>query len=134
VTRPPRGLLDTTVFIADEAGRELAEDRVPEESAVSVVTLAELRAGVLAAPTTDVRAQRMVTLSVAQDMQVLPVDHAVAEVWAHLRVRLAELNRRVNVNDLWIAATALAHRLPVVTQDSDFDPIEGIAGLSVVRV
>jgi predicted nucleic acid-binding protein len=38
------------------------------------------------------------------------------------------------VNDLWIAATALAHGLPVVTQDDDFSPVEGVAGLVVVRV
>jgi predicted nucleic acid-binding protein len=67
-------------------------------------------------------------------MSVLGIDEAVAEAWALLRVRLAELNRRVNVNDLWIASTAVAHDLPVVTQDSDFDPFEGMAGLTVVRV
>lgn len=38
------------------------------------------------------------------------------------------------MNDLWIAATAAANRLPVVTQDADFDPLEGVAGLEIVRV
>jgi hypothetical protein len=38
------------------------------------------------------------------------------------------------VNDLWIAATAIAHRIPVVTQDEDFDPVEGVGGLQVSRV
>ena len=37
-----RGLLDTSVFIADEPGRKLASDRLPDEAAISVVTLAEL--------------------------------------------------------------------------------------------
>ena len=37
-----RGLLDTSVFIADEEGRQLASDRLPDEAAISVVTLAEL--------------------------------------------------------------------------------------------
>jgi predicted nucleic acid-binding protein len=41
----------------------------------------------------------------------------------------------VNLNDLWIAASAASRNLPVVTQDDDFDVIEGgVAGLVVVRV
>jgi predicted nucleic acid-binding protein len=40
----------------------------------------------------------------------------------------------VNVNDLWIAAVAASRGLPVVTQDDDFSPLEGVAGLQVVRV
>jgi predicted nucleic acid-binding protein len=38
------------------------------------------------------------------------------------------------VNDLWIAATAIAQGLPVVTQDMDFDPLEDVLGLTIVRV
>ena len=43
-------------------------------------------------------------------------------------------DRRLNVNDLWIAATALANGLPVVAQDDDFGPVEGVARLAVLRV
>ncbi len=129
-----RGLLDTSVFIASESGRRLDEDRLPEESAISVVTLAELHAGVLAAPDTDTRAVRMATLDVLSDVEVLPVDQRAAMAWARLRVHLADAGRRVNVNDLWIAACAVAHGLPVVTQGDDFDPLDGVAGLTIVRV
>ena len=129
-----RALLDTSVFIAAESERRLDEDRLPEESAISVVTLAELHAGVLAAPDTDIRALRIATLDVLSDVEVLPVDQRAAVAWARLRVHLAETGRRVNVNDLWIAACAVAHDLPVVTQDGDFDPLDGVAGLTIVRV
>jgi predicted nucleic acid-binding protein len=50
-----RGLLDTSVFIAAESGRPLDEERIPEEAALSVVTLAELQAGVLAPATRSAR-------------------------------------------------------------------------------
>jgi predicted nucleic acid-binding protein len=76
----------------------------------------------------------MRTLEILGDVEVLPVDAEVALVWAQLRVSLAEARRRINVNDLWIAATAARHRLPVVTQDDDFTAVDGIGGVVVVRV
>jgi predicted nucleic acid-binding protein len=134
VTRPARGLLDTSVFIATEAGRPLNAALVPDETAVSAVTVGELHVGVLAARDVDTRAQRLATLEAMADVELLSVDEVVAAAWARLRVHLAEAGRRLNVNDLWIAATALAHDLPVVTQDDDFGPVEGVGGLVVVRV
>lgn len=134
MSAPERGLLDTTVFIANETGRPLDEQRLPGESAVSVVTLAELHAGVLVAAGTEARAARLGTLEALGDMEVLAPGEQAALAWARMRVHLAEGGRRVNVNDVWIAATAVAYGLPVVTQDSDFDPLEGVGGLTVVRV
>jgi len=133
---PPveRGLLDTTVFIAGESGRELDEASLPDEGAISPITVAELHVGVLAAKDVDVRARRLATLEAIADIETLPIDNAVAAAWALLRIHLAESKRRLNVNDLWIAATALAHDLPIVTQDDDFAPLEGISDLQVIRV
>jgi predicted nucleic acid-binding protein len=131
---PDRGLLDTSVFIAGKTGRALDGSGLPQESAISAVTIAELQVGVLAAPNTGVRARRMATLGAISDIEVLVIDEAVAANWALLRVHLAESGRRLNVNDVWIAATALAHEIPVVTQDHDFDMIEGVAGLRLQRV
>lgn len=129
-----RGLLDTSVFIAAESGRPLRADLLPEESAVSVVTLAELQAGVLAAVDVATRARRLLTLDAVGDVELIGIDEAAAHAWARMRVELAGSGRRVNVNDLWIAASAASRDLPVVTQDDDFAAIEGIAGLRVVRV
>ncbi len=134
MSEPVRGLLDTSVFIADESGRPLDETRLPEQAAVSVVTLAELHAGVLAAKDTDTRAVRLATLDALADVEVLPADEQVAPTWARMRVHLAESGRSVTVNDVWIAATAAARGLPVVTQDDDFAPLDGVAGLEVIRV
>jgi len=135
VTPPAeRGLLDTSIFIASESGRDLDEASLPDESAISPITVAELHVGVLAATDVDTRARRLATLEAIADVETLPIDNAVAASWALLRIHLAESKRRLNVNDLWIAATALAHDLPVVTQDDDFNPIEGISGLAIVRV
>ena len=132
--RVERGLLDTSVFIASETGRALDVASLPDEGAISPITVAELHVGVLAAKDVDTRARRLATLEAIADVETLPIDGAVAASWALLRIHLAESDRRLNVNDLWIAATALAHSLPVVTQDDDFEPIQGVSGLDVIRV
>jgi predicted nucleic acid-binding protein len=134
VTGPARGILDTSVFIASESGRPIDQTQLPEESAISVITLAELQVGVLAARDTDTRSRRMATLNAVADVEVLPVDEAVALEWARLRVQLAEAGRRVNVNDLWIAATAAANGLPVITQDADYEPLQTLGEVSVIQV
>lgn len=130
----PRGLLDTSVFIALESGRPLKAEGLPDESLICPVTIAELQAGVLIATDVDVRARRLATLESTADIEILAIDTEVAAEWARLRVHLAETGRRVNVNDLWIAATASANGLPVVTQDDDFDPLHGVTGLDVIHV
>ena len=131
---PPAGLLDTSVFIASETGRQLEESLIPAEVATTVITLAELTAGVLAASTSDARAQRLATLESVADMETLPVDEEAARMWARLRIYLAETGRRVQINDLWIAAIAASRALPVVTQDDDFAALDGAAGLTIIKV
>lgn len=128
-----RGLLDTSVFIARET-RGLDADSLPDELAVSIVSYAELRAGVLAASEVAIRSRRLTTLQAVADLHPLPIDTAVADQWAQLRLRLAQTGRRVDVNDTWIAATALAHDVPVITQDADFDTLAELSDLQVIRV
>lgn len=128
------GLLDTTVFFALESGREVRTALLPEQSVISPITLGELQAGVLAATDVETRALRLATLAAATKAKLLPIDGEVAAQWARLRAQLAETGRRVNVNDLWIAATAAAHDLPIVTQDADFEPLEGVRGIRVIRI
>jgi predicted nucleic acid-binding protein len=119
-------IADTSVFVAAENGRPLRADALPDRLAISVITLGELRAGVLAAPTLEARDRRLATLTAALTLDPLPVDEAVAAAWARLRVELRERNLRMPVNDSWIAATAIAHGVAVVTQDADFDDVPGL--------
>ena len=88
----------------------------------------------LAARTAEIRAGRLRTLDAVADMTALPVDEEAARLWALLRVYLTETGRRVRINDLWIAAIAASKHLPVVTQDDDFDALEGVADLAIIRV
>lgn len=132
--RPPIGLVDTSVLVAVEAERQLREEALPARSAISIVTVAELRAGVLAAPDIESRDRRIATLEGVRETPTLAVDARVARAWSAMRAYLAAAGRRANVNDMWIAATAAAHEVPVVTQDGDFDAFSGVAGLTVIPV
>ena len=126
-----RGLADTTVFVARESGRPLQIDALPDEIGVSVITIGELRAGVLAAVDVVIRDRRLATLTRALALDPIPVDGPVAESWARLRLLLRDSQQRMPVNDSWIAATALTLGVPVVTQDDDY---VDVPGLGVIRV
>jgi predicted nucleic acid-binding protein len=126
-----RGLADTSVFIARESGRSIDIAALPERLAVSVITIGELRAGVLAASDALTRDRRLDTLTMALSLEPIGVDVAVANAWARLRLALRDGRRRMPVNDSWIAATAMALDVPIVTQDEDFP---ALAELAVIHV
>ncbi len=115
------GLLDTSVFIARESGRPLGE--LPEHVAISVVTIGELKLGVLSASDETTRARRADTLALARSADPIPISEAVMGSWARLvsDCRAAGIQQTVKLIDALIAATAVEHGLPVVTQDGDYD-------------
>ena len=123
------GLADTSLFIAREAGRPLHAN-LPDSLAVSIITIGELRAGVLAAPDTSTLDRRLATLEAAQKLRPAPVDAGVAVAWARLRNILRDKGLRMGVNDSWIAATAMDLGIPIVTQDAGFPEL---AELEVIR-
>jgi predicted nucleic acid-binding protein len=112
-------LIDTSVLAGARDIEELADDW-----AVSVVTVGELEAGILIAREDAVRARRVALLAaVLAEAPALPIDRHVAARYGELR---ACTGRRPS-NDLWIAATALAHDYTLVTAD------EHLASLPLVR-
>lgn len=127
-------LLDTSVVIAlargEIAGADLADP--PGEVIVSAVTIAGLHHGVLVA-SPDVLARRLDTLRfVEESCAVLPVDTDVAVHYGRIAADARRLfGRRIGLGDGLIAATAVAHRLPLYTRDADLD---GLPGVHAIRV
>jgi predicted nucleic acid-binding protein len=135
VTAVAVGLLDTSVFICRESARPLGE--LPERVAVSVITIGELQLGVLATRDPDRIARRADTLALARTSDPIPISEAIMVAWAHLvsDCRAAGVHRTVRLTDALIAATAIEHGLPVVTQDDDFETIATAhPRLDVIRV
>ena len=101
-------------------------------AAISVITVAELHLGVLMADEPSIRAQRLRTLTSVETLfEPLPIDSEVARTFAELVAEARRQGRRPRIMDTWIAATAVAHDLPVYTQDDDFLTIPRVR---IVRV
>lgn len=131
VTDRTRAIADTSVFIGIEADRFDAAKFQDFEWAVSVVTLGELQLGVIKAQDPAASARRLETLQLAARFSPLPVDEEVSKAWALLVAQLHESGRKVPINDSWIAATAIRHKVPVVTQDRDY---AAFSGLEVIQL
>jgi predicted nucleic acid-binding protein len=112
-------LIDTSVLVGAYAIGELTDSW-----AASVVTVGELEAGILIASDETTRARRLALLAaVLAEAPALPIDRHIAASYGELRARA----HRQPSNDLWIAATALAHDFTLVTAD------EHQAALPLVR-
>ncbi|MEV6492212.1 type II toxin-antitoxin system VapC family toxin [Actinoplanes sp. NPDC051633] len=112
----PRGILDTSVLIADDI------TPIPGELAISVISVAELQFGVLVAKNPQTQANRLARLSAVQRrFDPLPVDEAVADSYARLAAAVVHAGRKPQARsmDLLIAATAHAHNAVVYTRNAD---------------
>lgn len=123
-----RGLLDTSTVIL--LGRVRDASALPDECLISAITLAELSVGPLVAMTDSERAARQLHLQQAEaDIAVLPFDAASARAFGSVAASLRSAGRKpaARAYDALIAATALAHGIPLYTcNPSDFAEIAGL--------
>jgi predicted nucleic acid-binding protein len=129
-----RGLLDTSVLLAREEDPAL-KDALPQEIAISIVTLAELHYGVLVAKNDETRQHRLRRLGIFEaTLQPIPIDASIARTYAAVAhaVKISGRQPRARVMDLWIAATALSLQLPLYTRNAE--DFAGLEGLVEVRV
>jgi len=134
VTSPvaARGMLDTSAVI-DLA--DIDEHDLPPECLISAITLAELSVGTLVATNARQRAARQAHLQQAEaDFDPVPFDAACARAFGRVAASLRRSGRKTQARayDALIAATALAHNIPVYTRNPD--DFSGIDGLIVHNV
>ena len=134
VVGPTRGLLDTSVIIDLE---KLGAAALPDEPAISSITLAELAAGPLAASDPDVRAVRQDRLQRTEvAFDPLPFDANAARAYARVYGAVAAAGRKprgARALDLLIAAVALANGLSLYTRNpGDFVALDGLLDVKAV--
>ena len=128
-----RGVLDTSTVI--QLSRVRDPSHLPTEPLITAITLAELSFGPLVTNDPREREVRQLHLQQAEaDFDPLPFDESAARAFGRVAASLRRSGRKpaARAYDALVAATALAHGLPVYTANPrDF---EGIEGLDVVAV
>lgn len=127
--RPQRGILDTSAVM--DLG-QLDPAALPHEPLITAITLAELSVGPLLASSEEQRAARLAHLQQAEaDFEPLPFDAPAARAFGRVASELRASGRKpaARAYDALIAATALAHGLPLYTANPD--DFAGISDLDV---
>jgi tRNA(fMet)-specific endonuclease VapC len=125
-------LIDTSVIIKFERQghhqRLFSALTAGEALAVSSITASELLLGAERADTEDRRQQRFGFVdAVLRLIPALPFDLQAARVHARIQAQLLSAGQQIGANDLFIAATALAHNMPVLTENiRDFERVPGL--------
>jgi tRNA(fMet)-specific endonuclease VapC len=118
-------ILDTCAVSAFLA-KEPAVGRIAARAAllcIPVIVLGEYRYGLRASKARQALEQKLDDL--VADATVLVVDDTTATHYASVRDELRKAGRPIPENDVWIAALARQHGLPIVTQDAHFDSVSG---------
>lgn len=129
-------LLDTSVvsylFKGDTRATAYAPLLQGHQLAVSFMTVAELFEWAAARKWGQTRITRLEqTLAT---YVVIPVDIELCRIWGTLRTQQQAAGRTIAPQDAWIAATALRHRLPIVTHNpSDFQQIASLEVRSIIK-
>ncbi len=127
MVEPRRGLLDTSVVIDYDV---IDSALLPDESAISAMTLAELAAGPHATEDKDERARRQDRLQWASaTWDPISFDTEAARMYGRMfaAARAAGQSSRSRVADLLIASTAAANSLPLYTRNPcDFEALKAI--------
>ncbi|WP_031388650.1 type II toxin-antitoxin system VapC family toxin [Desulfonatronum thiodismutans] len=115
-------LIDTNAYTAFKRGLPEVVEVIGRAKAirVSVIVLAELLAGFHFGNQEQHNRMELNDFLTSPRVACVPVDKETTEHYARIYRQLREDGKPIPTNDLWIAATAMQHGWPVLTQDRHF--------------
>jgi tRNA(fMet)-specific endonuclease VapC len=122
-------LLDTSIIVAHFRREAALAERLKEATLyVPLIVLGELYYGAFKS------VNQSKTLNQLQEFlricAILPPDELTAQHYGHIKSDLERLGSRIPENDLWIAAIAREHEMPLVTRDQHFSLVKGLETLA----
>jgi len=123
-------ILDTNGLSAMADGDPMLESILGEarELALPVIVLGEYRYGIMQSRN-RLRYEKWLKELVA-NCRVLRIDEATAGEYAAIRGELKRAGHPIPANDVWIAALARQHAMPVISRDEHFDSIPRLKRLA----
>ncbi len=91
---------------------------------VSTVLLAELYFGAYRSASPE-KHLSMIAIAI-RNSKLLAIDAETAKMFVSIKLALFAKGKPIPENDIWIAATAIQHNLPLYTSDKHFADIEGV--------
>jgi tRNA(fMet)-specific endonuclease VapC len=92
----------------------------------SVVSLGELLAGFRAGSQEAKNRQQVGLFLDSPRVRLLTIDEETADFYAVIVLALKRAGTPIPTNDIWIAAVAQRHGLPVYTRDAHFQAVPGL--------
>lgn len=121
-------LLDTSILILTLRGDGPVRTRLAGASRLYIpsIALGELYVGAYGSPMREDEAVRDID-ALATGMTILAADMLTAPIYGRVKTDLKRRGYAMPDNDIWIAATAMQHRLTLAARDAHFDWITSLA-------
>lgn len=123
-----RALIDTNIYSLALRGDPEVVARLQQldEIGFTVVSIGELMAGFRQGSKEARNRQELARFLDSPRVKVLAVDEETADFYAAMIVALKRVSTPIPTNDIWIAALAQRHGLPLYTSDAHFIAVPGL--------
>jgi tRNA(fMet)-specific endonuclease VapC len=122
-------LVDTNAYVAFKRGIPEAKEVIVHAPLIGInsIVLGELLAGFAVGSREAANIEELKRFMGSARVRLFPLDDVTAGYYAGVYRDLRRIGQPIPSNDMWIAATALQHKLAVMSFDVHFKAVKGLA-------